>query len=67
MNKIVNFIKCHKLASIAIICVLTALVVLCILLNQNKKTNTPTRNRTSFSKGKQDSYNEGKHYFKLRC
>lgn len=67
MNKIVNFIKCHKLASIAIICVLTALVVLCILLNQNKKTNIPTRNRTSFSKGKQDSSNEGKHYFKLRC
>lgn len=71
MNKIVNFIKCHKLASIAIICVLAALVVLCILLNQNKKTNTPTRNRTSFStsfsKGKRDSSNEGKHYFKLRC
>ncbi len=66
MNKIVNFIKCHKLASIAIICVLAALVVLCILLNQNKKTNTPTRNRTSFSKGKRDSSNEGKHYFKLR-
>lgn len=67
MNKIVNFIKCHKLASIAIICVLAALVVLCILLNQNKKTNTPTRNRTSFSKEKRDSSNEGKHYFKLRC
>lgn len=67
MNKIVNFIKCHKLASIAIICVLAALVVLCILLNQNKKTNTPTQKRTSFSKGKRDSSNEGKHYFKIRC
>lgn len=52
MNKIVNFFKCHKLASIAIICVLAAIVVLCILLNKNQKTNTPTQNRTSFSKEK---------------
>lgn len=67
MNKIVNFIKCHKLASIAIICVLAAIVVLCILLNQNKKTNTPTQNRTSFSKGKRDFSCETGYHFEFRC
>ena len=40
MKQIINFLKCHKLASIAILCVLIAAVTLCILLNQNKKTNT---------------------------
>lgn len=50
MNKTINFIKRHKLASIAIICVLATLVVLSILLNQNKENNTPTRNQSSFSK-----------------
>ena len=49
MKQIINFLKCHKLASIAILCVLIAAVTLCILLNQNKKTNTTARNQSNGS------------------
>ena len=66
MKQIINFLKCHKLASIAILCVLIAAVTLCILLNQNKKTTTTARNQSNGSKRRRDFSNEARYHVKFR-